>query len=383
MWQCPTPGTKECNHGDDAGASCYYFDTDLWQNNPHTLKIHGIWGTVPGEERLECQPGSYCDREEEKCVSLPSECPAMPSATSGSCLCPSAIERCQDCRTETAPKPDSVRLSSEGSAEEKADFCMDTDLTTNCTSEKTKEFPFFVLKYTEPITVKQVLVWHNREKFHRAQNLKVFVLPDDNGLTDHKLIEVAEANLLGSFNGPPEESQDYILFGDQCAPGIEGSVVVIQRDTLGWAEACPECLVLDLTEVVVKTKVPDSSDSSCSSVSTIPPKEITMAPPGKPYNGLIGGKSKNPWVLLEFEHTIEVKQVVLYPEGKEVVKGIKVFVGMNRPEFQSGKLFMNDPVCGVYVPPVKAEYTDYFDIEESFTVKGKSKEFPLNYLAPF
>ena len=97
-------------------------------------------------------------------------------------------------------------------------MCTDADLTTNCTSDKTKEFPFLVLKYAEPITVKQVLVWHNREKFHRAQNLKVFVLPDDKSLVAHTLIDMAEENLLGSFKGPPEDGQDHILLGDQCAP---------------------------------------------------------------------------------------------------------------------------------------------------------------------
>lgn len=330
---------------------------------------------------MECQSGSYCDREDQKCVSLPSECPAMPSAASKSCLCPSAIERCQDCRTETAPKPESVRLSSE---KEKVDLCTDADLTTNCTSDETKEFPFLVLKYAEPITVKQVLVWHNREKFHRAQNLKVFVLPDETSLADHTLIDVAEENLLGSFKGPPEESQDHILFGDQCAPGIEGSVVVVQRDTLKWTEACPECLVLDLAEVVVKTGVPDNSDPSCSSVSTIPPKEITMSAPGTPVavqgRVRIGGRSKNPWVLFEFEHTLEVKQVVLLPAAKVHVQDLKVFVGMNRPVFQPGELFMNDPVCGVYVPPEKVKYRDYFEIEESFTFKGKFQDSPPNDL---
>ena len=277
IWQCPTPATLACNHDLDAGAHCTGTNPDILHNNPDVFQIHGIWGPVPGEERLECQPGSYCDREDEKCVSLPSECPAMPSAASESCLCPSAIERCQDCRTETAAKPDSVRLSSE---KEKADYCVDTDLTTNCTSEKTKQFPFLVLKYAKPITVKQVIIWHNRDNFHRTQNLKVFVLADDTGLVDHKLIDVAAENLLGNFTGPPEESQEYILFGDQCAPGIEGSVVVIQRDTLGWADACPECLALDLAEVVVKTNVSEDNDPSCSSVSTIPPKEITMS--GRP-----------------------------------------------------------------------------------------------------
>ena len=295
----------------------------------------------------------------------------MPSPASKSCLCPGAIERCrQDCRTETAPKPTSVSLSSES---ERADYCVDTDLTTNCTSEENKEFPFLVLKYTEPITVKQVLVWHNKEKFHRAQNLKVFVLPDDTTLVDHTMTDAAEENILGSFYGPPEDTQDYILFGDKCAPGIEGSVVVIQRDTLGWGVACPECLVLDLAEVVVKTNVADHGKSSCTSVSTIRPKEITMS--STPVGTWIGGYGKNPWVLFEFAHTIEVKEVLLLPLHKLHVKDVKVFVGMDRPAFEQEELFMNDPVCGIYLPPVKREYKDYFGIERSFTVKGKFKEY--------
>ena len=374
VWQCPTPGALECTHDLDAGAHCYGSNPDILQNNPDTLQIHGIWGTVPGEERIECQPSSYCDREGQKCTSLPSECPAMPSAASKSCLCPSAIERCQDCRTETAPTPESVRLSSE---KEKADFCTDADLTTNCTSDETKEFPFLVLKYAEPITVKQVFVWYNGEKSHRAQNLKVFVLSDENSLQDDTLIEVDEEFLLGSFNGPPEDSQDYISFGDQCSPGIEGSVVVIQRDTLGWGVACPECLALDLAEVAVMTKVADNSDTSCSSVSIIPPKEITLS--GPPF-GVFGSVSlgvyeKNPWVLFEFEDVIRVKEVVILPAAKHHVKDVKVFVGMQRPtveeDSKEDKLFMNEPVCGEYIPPKKKEYRDFFEIEDSFTVKGK------------
>ena len=80
---------------------------------------------------------------------------------------------------------------------------------------------------------------------------------------------------------------------------------------------------------------------------------------------------------------IEVKQVVLLPGAKPHVKDLKVFVGMNRPELQPGELFMNDPVCGVYVPPKKSEYMDYFKIDKSFTVKGKFKESPLNHLVLF
>ena len=373
VWECPTPGILDCNHAEhDAGAHCFGTILDDQENNPDTLQIHGIWGSVPGEERLECQSGSFCDRENKKCVSLPSECPAMPSAASESCLCPTAMERCQqDCRTERAPKPDSVRLSSE---EEKADNCIDIDLTTNCNSKDSKEFPFLVLKYAEPITVKQVFVWYNGEKSHRAQNLKVFVLSDENSLQDDTLIEVDEEFLLGSFNGPPEDSQDYISFGDQCSPGIEGSVVVIQRDTLGWGDACPECLALDLAEVAVMTKVADNGDTSCSSVSTIPPKEITMSGrlPGDPD---VGGFGKNPWVLFEFEHVIRVKEVVILPMLKDHVKDVKVFVGMQRPtveeDSKEDKLFMNEPVCGEYIPPKKKEYRDFFEIEDSFTVKGK------------
>ena len=373
VWDCPTPGKLDCNHGHDAGASCYGTDPDILENNPHTLKIHGVWGSVPGEERVECQPDSYCDREEKKCKSLPSECPAMPSAASKECLCPSAIERCQDCRTDPAPKPSSVELSSE---KEAADYCVDSDLTTNCMSDESKEFPSLVLKYAEPITVKQVLVWHNREKFHRAQNLKVFVFPDDGSLADHTLIGVAKENLLGSFDGPPEDTQDYILFGDKCGLGILGSVVVIQRDTLGWGVACPECLVLDLAEVVVKTNVSDNSDSACHSVSTITPKEITMS--GTPNGAWVGGYGKNPWLLFEFAQTIEVKEVVLLPIHKLHVKDVKVFVGMDRPVFDQDELFMNDPVCGVYVPPRKREYDNYFKIETSFTFKGNLKVY-LNH----
>ena len=88
-------------------------------------------------------------------------------------------------------------------------------------------------------------------------------------------------------------------------------------------------------------------------------------------------------MLFEFEQTIEVKQVVLLPGAKLHVKDLKVFVGMDRPELQSGELFMNDPVCGVYVPPKKAEYMDYFDIDKSFTVKGKFKESPLKIILSF
>ena len=233
--------------------------------------------------------------------------------------------------------------------------------------------------------MKQVLVWHNKDKFHRAQNLKVFVLPDEKSLVAHTLIDVAEENVLGGFKGPPEDSQDHILFGDQCAPGIEGSVVVVQRDTLKWGEACPECVVLDLAEVVVKTDVPDNSDPSCSSVSTIPPKRITMSgrPTAAQDDGLLGGRSKNPWVLFEFEHTLEVKQVVLLPKGRPHVKDLKVFVGMNRPAFAPGEVFMNDPVCGVFVPPERAKFKDYFDIDESFTFKGKFQKSPTNYLSFF
>ena len=88
-------------------------------------------------------------------------------------------------------------------------------------------------------------------------------------------------------------------------------------------------------------------------------------------------------MLFEFEQTIEVKQVVLLPGAKLHVKDLKVFVGMDRPELQSGELFMNDPVCGVYVPPKKAEYMDYFDIDKSFTVKGKFKEYSLKIILSF
>ena len=351
IWQCAVPGGLDCSHDHDIGVQCFDPDPDIDENGPQllqdALQIYGIGGTDLGDERLECQPGTYCDRDTKKCESVPSECPAMPSAATKSCLCPSAIaERCQDCRVDTeSPKPDSVRLSSEI---EVAAKCADSDLTTNCTTEDSKEFPFLVLKYSEPITVKQVLVWHNREKYHRAQNLKVFVLPDDQSLTDHTLINVAEEYLLGNFTGPPEEGQDYILFGDKCAPGIEGSVVAIQRDTLGWGSACPECLVLDLAEVVVKVNVTDKSDLNCSSVSTVPPKEVTGSSTN-PANGIwIGGETgSHPWLLLEFEQTIEVKEVVILPVDKLFVKDIKVFVGKYRPEFQSGKLFMNEPVCGV------------------------------------
>ena len=351
IWQCAVPGGLDCSHDHDIGVQCFDPDPDIDENGPQllqdALQIYGIGGTDLGDERLECQPGTYCDRDTKKCESVPSECPAMPSAATKSCLCPSAIaERCQDCRVDTeSPKPDSVRLSSEI---EVAAKCTDSDLTTSCTTEDSKEFPFLVLKYSEPITVKQVLVWHNREKYHRAQNLKVFVLPDDQSLTDHTLINVAEEYLLGNFTGPPEEGQDYILFGDKCAPGIEGSVVAIQRDTLGWGSACPECLVLDLAEVVVKVNVTDKSDLNCSSVSTVPPKEVTGSSPN-PANGIwIGGETgSHPWLLLEFEQTIEVKEVVILPVDKLFVKDIKVFVGKYRPEFQSGKLFMNEPVCGV------------------------------------
>ena len=255
-----------------------------------------------------CSGPSYCDREAKACVDPPPECPTLPAPSpSGGCLCAAALERCQeDCRTEARIRPEAVALSGEV---EPATNCIDHDLTTNCNSTDTDEYPYLVLTFAEPLTVKQVLVWHNKNTPHRAQNLRVFVFADESEVKPGVLID-AEDMLLGEYQGPPHDGEDYLTFGDQCSPGIEGSVVVIQRDSLGWGINCPECLSLDLMEVLVKHNVTQKFDASCSSVSTIAPITTTTSSDNTgtgDYSFKVNGI--NPWVLFEFDQTIEVKQV--------------------------------------------------------------------------
>ena len=168
-----------------------------------------------------------------------------------------------------------MRPTAELSTEEdSADNCVDTDSSTFCTSKDTDEFPYLKLSFDDPMTVKQVVVWHNTANYQRAQNLKVWVLPDDTAVTAGTLLDEGEEFLLGSYLGPPGKGEEHIKFGNPCHQGIQGSVVVIQRNTLGWSDKCPECLVLDLAEVSVKHNV---TDSSCPSVSTISPSRMTTS----------------------------------------------------------------------------------------------------------
>ena len=234
------------------------------------LEIQGSWGPRPGDHRIECSPGFFCDREGQICTVQPESCPAMPAPTTKDCLCPAVVEKCLDCRTSTDLRP-TAELSTE---EESADNCVDTDSTTFCTSKDNDEFPYLKLSFDDLMTVKQVVVWHNTDNYQRAQNLKVWVLPDDSAVTAGTLVDESDEFLLGSYLGPPGKEEEHIIFGNPCQQGIQGSVVVIQRNTLGWSDKCPECLILDLAEVSVKHNV---TDSSCSSVSTVALRRMTSS----------------------------------------------------------------------------------------------------------
>ena len=81
----------------------------------------------------------------------------------------------------------------------------------------------------------------------------------------------------------------------------------------------------------------------------------------------------NPWILMEFDYDIEIKQVVVVPMTRDSVKNVKVYAGRTKPELSPGQLYLSgDPKCGEYTPPVPKQVSDYFKLHnQEFSFEGK------------